>query len=263
MTIQDSIGAEYVGIYRTQGLAFASGALGATYKGTHKFGRNDAAGTGYEDVWTKGGIYTWPQTATVISVVSSSANDTATGVGLRSVTVEGLDGSFDEVSETLTLNGASTVTGTQLFQRINRAYGVSSGTYDGTTVSSHGTITFTHNGTATAEILNSTISLGQTEVARYTVPNGYDAYVNDVDINVDSAKTAQIVFFKRENADVTSAPFTPKRVVEMWDGISGPYQHKFAYPIKFPQKTDIWFSSKAGAVSTPVDVSFDIFLIPR
>jgi hypothetical protein len=49
-------------------------------------------------------------------IVSSSANDTAAGTGARTVTITTVDGSYNEVTQTVTLNGATAValTGTHL-----------------------------------------------------------------------------------------------------------------------------------------------------
>ena len=79
------------------------------------FGFNDAVGSSAETIWSVGGTYTFPSTATALTVVSSSANDDGNpvGTGARTVTIEGLDANYLPVSETVTMNGTTDVTTTQ------------------------------------------------------------------------------------------------------------------------------------------------------
>lgn len=69
--------------------------------------------------------------------------------------------------------------------------------------------------------------------------------------------------FARPNADITTAPFTAKQAIEIWEGLIGLYSHSFNAPQRFLGKTDIWFACKAAAKGTPMNVSFDVFLTPE
>lgn len=103
--------------------------------------------TTYESIWNAGGIYTgWDVTsAAVVTIVSDNVNDAAAGTGARTVLVEGLDGDYNEISETVTLDGTSIVTTSATFLRVWRVTvqtagsgeanaGVISGTIDGDSV---------------------------------------------------------------------------------------------------------------------------------
>ena len=84
----------------------------------HKFGANfdiDQA-TDPESVWSGGGLYPWSALATAQTIycLSTSASDTAV------LTLEGLDSSYHEISETVTLTGTSAVTTTNQFIRVFR-----------------------------------------------------------------------------------------------------------------------------------------------
>jgi len=258
--MQDSIGTEFVGIYRDMGLAIASEAIGG-HKYVHKFGRNDILAAAWADIWPTGGVFVWPQTSGVVSVVSSSANDTATGSGLRNVIVSGLLDGFTEASETITLDGANTVSGTTAFRRVHRMYAGDCGTYAGTTITGHGSITATHVGNSCISLHSNTVTYGQSQVARYTVPAGYTAYWLSMDITVDSTKSAQIAFWQRRNAGDTSAPFTSKRLVRSWDGLSGVFNLTHKIPQPFPEKTDLWFSGLGSAAASKATVEFDLILV--
>lgn len=263
MGITNTIGAHFVGEFMNQGMAFASGSIGPTYTCLNIFGCNASASSNWEDVWENGTTYTWPQQNGAVSIVSDSTADDQTSTGARTVIVEGLDGTFAQVSATLTITGLTTVTSSQLFRRINKIYVESFGAYDGTTISTHGNITATHLTKAAGKISTDTICYGKSNIARYTVPAGYAAYISQVDVNVDSTKQGgSVVMFARQNADDVTAPCTAKQIIERWDGVTGPYYHEFPAPLKFPAKTDIWFSCKASQAGTAIDVSFNVFLMP-
>lgn len=72
-------------------------------------GKNGAVTTTYETIWDNSNQYTFLNSALAQSIVSSSANDAAAGTGARTISISGLDGSFNVVTETITLNGATPV----------------------------------------------------------------------------------------------------------------------------------------------------------
>lgn len=69
----------------------------------------------------------YPTVATQLKITSTSALDTATSGGLRSVRVFGLDGNWDETSEVVNLAGLSPVLTTNAFTRAYRIAGMSAG----------------------------------------------------------------------------------------------------------------------------------------
>ena len=62
-----------------------------------KFGFNPDVDDSLETVWAEGGLYGYIETATVLKVSSSSANDTSAGTGARTVTLSGLDADYAEI----------------------------------------------------------------------------------------------------------------------------------------------------------------------
>lgn len=73
-------------------------------------GWNPAITTTFEAVWGESAAYV-PQTAALSSpyCASNSANDTSAGTGARTISVTGLDTSFARFTETVTMNGTSSV----------------------------------------------------------------------------------------------------------------------------------------------------------
>lgn len=75
-----------------------------------------------EDFIPWGGLYVFQNAAVAMEVISTSASDDGSpvGIGARTVTVYGLNGSFAEISETVTMNGTTAVPLVNTYRRINR-----------------------------------------------------------------------------------------------------------------------------------------------
>lgn len=225
----------------------------------NKFGYNPAVGTTQEDVWVGGGTYPWPTTALAVRVASGGdANDTAAGTGARTVTVVGLDANFEPREETINLAGASQSSDTtQTFIRIVRAFVASAGTYTGSNV---GTVTIEQTDGTTVAVINPT--LGQTQLALYTIPSGYIGYLVKSDISVEDNKRVDVVMYTRDNADQVTAPFTARRLkfqVFCNHQRSATTRHLYQ---AINEKTDIWWAAtNTQTGNAGVAVDFDIILV--
>jgi hypothetical protein len=108
-------------------LGVSSGDLSPSYKQVFKFGQNASVGNSIETIWLEGGLYVYPPSATTMTVSSSDVNDTSAGTGARTVLISGLDGSYNEISETITMNGQTPVTTSNSYLRVNRALVLTAG----------------------------------------------------------------------------------------------------------------------------------------
>lgn len=130
------------------------------------FGYSTAIGNNNQAIWegaTSGGTdYVFPVSAAQLSLVSSSASD---GSSLT-VQVNGLDANFDLLTETIALNGTTAVTTVNSYFRVNSLY-----VTNGTNV---GTIKATQGSSTVYAYINP--GVGQSQMAVYTVPNGYTFY---------------------------------------------------------------------------------------
>ena len=137
------------------------------FTGFRKFGMNDSvAGTStLQEVWPIGTPRTLPAAAAVCAVSSDDVNDDGSpaSTGALTLTIEGLDANYLEISETITLNGTTTVNTTKSFLRINRAYVATSGS----SKFNEGNITITIGGATQAYV---EAEEGQTHQCMYTVP---------------------------------------------------------------------------------------------
>ena len=234
------------------------------YRVIHKFGHNDAVGTSYVPV-TDDGLYQTPTTAQSLEAVSTDANDTSAGTGARSITVHGIDENWDEISETIVLNGTTAVALANTYLRVHRCYVATSGTYATQTAGSHaGTISVRNSGAGVewAKIGIDGFPLGQSEIGAFTVPKGFTAYIRTVHIHVDSGKTVDIVAFSRKDADLVTAPFGVMRTWGQYHGISGATNlHPEAPFSPFTEKTDVGFLARVATGTASVLIDFEIWII--
>lgn len=230
----------------------------------HKFGSRLLTTTPSVVAYT--GAYQTPTAATALEFVSDDVNDTSTGSGAREITVTGLDSNWEEVTQTVTTNGTTAVAlGTNLI-RLYRWYVSSSGSYAGSTAASHAgnlTIQVSGGGTVWSTIPNSPIPYGQSVIGAYTVPKGKAGYILSKNIFVDTTKTADIYFFKRENADDVTAPYSgTRRLVEREVGVQGGVTINFDVPKDgLTGPCDIGFIGSVSSGTADCSVEFEILLV--
>lgn len=93
----------------------------------NKFAYNTDVGTSAEVVAAFGGTLDTSVTASTVSIVSSSSADDAGSTGMTAIVVYGVDSSWDELIEVVTMDGTTPVTTTGSFVGINRIAGYSNG----------------------------------------------------------------------------------------------------------------------------------------
>lgn len=233
----------------------------AKVSSVHKFGANGSVGTVEEDIWTPGGIYPWPTAAETVRVkAGGDANDDAAGTGARKVMIEGLDSSFNAVSEEVTLAGASASSPTSAsFRRINRAYVTEVGTYTGTNA---GQIQI-ENTTSLAVLADIAASDGQTEMSMYTVPNNFMAYLVGQTVTISGTKDGDARFWQRPGANDVTVPFQAKRIVAKVDGLTGEFEEPFRAYVEFAAMTDLWWSGVVDATTTRIATTYDLILVDQ
>ena len=214
------------------------------YANVHKFGAVYTTSSAYDTVWSKGGAYAFPTGASVVTVVSGSDTDSDTAnTGAETITIQGLDGSYNEVEETLSLNGETDVTGNQQFLRVHRAF-IASG------VTNVGEIDIKHGSDVVCYI---SAGMGQTQVAYYTVPAGKTAYLKSFAATQNKNQENSVRMFQR--------PFGGVFRVASELNLYGSNMHTlFTIPVKFTEKTDIDVRSYTGSNCT-VSAMFDMLLV--
>lgn len=153
-------------------------------------------------------LYVFPSAPMQMQVVSSSANDTAAGAGVRSVEIQYLDGNYVEHSVTLELNGVTPVlTPASDMFRINKMQAAAVGANG----ISSGAITLSAIGGGTPY---SIIPIGRTfaRQAIYTVPEGYVFEIEQWQISSGStgAHFCQHTLVATSDDGVLTTVFHPK-----------------------------------------------------
>jgi len=223
----------------------------------HKFGRNvDVDTAADEDVWDGGGDYNWPTAAQTHNIVSDDTDDDGdpAGTGARTIRIYGLDSSYDEITEDVTLNGTTNVTTSNSYLRIHRMKVLTAGSQaenDGNI-----TATGTSDATITAQI---TAEMNQTLMAIYTVPNGYTAYMIGFYAAVEKsiAISADIYLLERPTGEV----FQVKHVTALKNDGQTRGQHLYPLPRVIQEKTDIKIRAGSSANDGDVTAGFDLLLI--
>ena len=166
------------------------------------------------------------------------------------------------------MNGTSASTAsTGSWIRVNEAVVQDTGTYvsDTITGTQEGDITvrISSAGATQLELLDS-VKYGHSQAVRYSVPLGKTAFVRRIEANVSGSKAADIFFWERKDADVVSAPFSPKIILLQFDEVIGEELIEFDAPLRLPEKTDFWMSGNrisGGAGNTAIDAEVEIIVI--
>ena len=167
------------------------------------FGYNPDVDTSEETVWPDGGTIPHPTSASVLKISSSSADDASAGTGARTVYIEGLDGNYAVVSETVTLNGQTAVNTTNSYLYVNSFYVVtvgSGGANAGNINAGTGTVT-----SGVPAVLYDIIATGYNNrtTGHYCVPAGYTGYMTNGLFSAGQASgtTAVTGFLKQHGPD--------------------------------------------------------------
>jgi len=217
-----------------------------------KFGENlDIDGT-METIWDGGGLYTYLTSAGVLTATSTDNDDDATGTGARTITVEGLDVNYNQVSETLTVGGSA---GSVEFFRVFRAFVASSGS-SGT---NEGTISISQGATTLAQIVTAgsptSTGFGQTFMAIYTVPAGYTGFIYQWDVS--TAKSDGNVFLvKRGHNDNGTW-----RTQDVMHTNVNDIERSYKFPLKIEEKSDIEVRALSASNNMKCAATFCILLV--
>jgi len=152
-------------------------------KGIYKFGFHPSVGSSEVTISDNGSDYDALTEASVIKVSSSNTNDTSDGTGARTVRLSGLDGDYNEVEETVTLNGQTAVNTTNSYLRIFRAKVLTAGTGEKNAGDIHMGTGAVSSGVPATSIAKISSNENQTLMAVWTVPAGFTGYLYQVDFS--------------------------------------------------------------------------------
>ncbi len=242
---------------------------GDIYKHTllDKFGYNADIATATETLWSLGGIYAWRTTATKVKISSSDAKDTATGVGARTVLIQGLDADYAEIEETLTMAGQTASSeSTNTYWRIHRAVVVTNGSeFDNAgTLYVHKTGATLTAGVSTLADTLTVISpgFGQTLQSFYTVPANKTLYITQLHVSAGAAALNTVTATVRTK-DATAAAnlwgWNTKAIRTF--GLGAAVDGILAVPIVVTEKYDIEMTALVNTGTAAVSGTFAGYLV--
>ena len=244
-------------LYDHTDLAIARGHT-AGYRALYKFGYNPDVNGTEETVWAQGGNYPWIDSAVTMFVSSSSVNDASGGTGANTIIIQGLDEDYNEIEETVVLNGQTQVATQLSYLRVYRAFV----TLAGSSGTSGGTIYIGSSG-ATGGVPNGTIyaNLGlgnQTQIAAYTVPAGYTLYLDDINFTAGISQAGKVATCSFVSRALGSNVFRTRFINVLQ---SNQLITKFEYPQPFTEKTDLECRVRTDSSNNAIGASFQGVLI--
>lgn len=203
------------------------------------YGYQTAVATSFIPVWENATDYTFPVAAMTMYLTGTDA-DTAR------ILISGLDASYTQISETLTLNGTTPVATTKEYFRINSMSVVSGTPAAAVTLTNSG-------GTVTYAKINS--GVGRTQAAIFTVPAGYTYFLSRIDINTSLNGNN---FATYQNKTISSSG-----VVQLTQQapFAINYHTQRVMPRPFTEKTDILLMAKVNSSTGAVSISQEGYLI--
>ena len=228
--------------------------LGHSIANIFAYGTTPATAGTFRTVWENMATtdYVFPTSATTMTLVSTVNTDTAT------ITITGLDASYNLLTENLVLNGTTGVTTVNSYFRINNiAVSVGSAT------NPSGVITLATGGVTYAQINTQvvngvTTSIGTSQMGIYTVPSGntfygyrYGAYSSF------NGNTANYTTYRA----LTNSSSGVQRVI-VQTPFNTSYEVQRHYPFPYAAGTDLRFQiASSAATSAVVSVNIGGILI--
>ena len=215
----------------------------------NKFGANPSLSTSeFVPVWDDGIVYTYLTSAKTLTINRTSENDKTGGTGALTVEIQGLDGSHNEITETVNMNGTTNVTTTNSFLRVNRMVVLTAGSLG----ENDGDIVIDDSGNKQAKINK---GLNQTLMAIYTVPANKTAFLKSKYWSIPCNNEIEARLVSREENEV----FQTKHLLHLQGGYTN---HVFGYPVKLEAKADIQLRAKSLSGSChSVSAGFDLILV--
>jgi hypothetical protein len=221
------------------------------------FGYNPDVDTTEESVWPDGGTVPHPTVASVLKISSSSVDDTAAGTGARTVCIEGLDGDYNMIGETVTLNGQTAVNTIKSYLYVNSFYVAtvgSGGANAGNINAGTGVVT-----AGVPAVLYDIIAAGYNNrtTGHYCVPAGYTGYMNEglFSSGQASGSTAVTGFLKQHGPD------NILRVGAVTTVNNSAALFTFQQPYTIPEKNCVGATAIGASSNNAVSSYFSIILI--
>jgi hypothetical protein len=206
------------------------------------YGYQPSVATSFIPVWENAGLYTYPVSAQQMNL-SSSNGDTAT------ITINGLDATYNMISESVVLTGTTPVTTVNSYLRINGMF-----VSVGSATNPAGVVTLKNiAGTVTYAQINA--GVGRTQAAIYTVPAGHTFFLSRIDIHTSLNGNDFCTYQNRTASSAGVVQLTQQAPFAI------NYHTQRVMPRPFLEKTDIQLMAKVQSGTGAVSISQEGYLI--
>jgi hypothetical protein len=218
----------------------------------NKFGYNNDIDIGTEVIASWGGTFNPLTSATTLTIVSTSANDTSGGTGCNSIVVYGIDADRNEVIEVVTLNGTTNVVTVSTWLGINRVamFLCGSGQINDGTIN----ITATTGGSQMAQM---PLNGGVTQQCIFHIPTNYNYLTEWLWINViNKGKDAELTVKMWVYSAVSNGKQEVFKVDIDTTVTNEPIQVNPSLPFPISEKTVIWLECTSNKNDVIVNARF-------
>lgn len=213
------------------------------------FWYNPDVGTSTETIWDAGGLYSYLQNASTLSISSTEDQDTDGGTGANKIIISWLDANYMEISEEITMDGQNVVTTEKSFLRIHEMRVLTA--WDDAkalwviTAKVWATIYWQINDWANKSLM-----------AMFTIPKWKVGFVLQGKSTADGTKTVEVSFFSRLFWSVFA-------LIHFFNLYGNNYWYKFEIPALVPEKTDLEVRWLAIQTTAKIWASFEILLVDK
>ena len=229
------------------------------HEGVIVFGYNPDVDTTEESIWPHDGEVPHPTVASVLKISSGSNNDDGdpAGTGARTVFIEGLDGDYNVVSETVILNGQTAVNTTNSYLYVNQFYVLTAGSGG-----ENAGIIYAGTGDVTAGVPDNIYDLiaagyNNRTTGHYCVPAGYTGYMvkGIITTGQASGSTGVTAYLKQHGPDGIL------RVGAVSTLNNGAVEYTFDPPYVIPEKNCVGATAIGQSNNNSASSFFNIVLI--
>ena len=199
------------------------------------FGWQASTTTSFIPLWENATAYTYPGSALTMTVTSASATDDG-----GTVTIIGLDASYNVITDTVTANNAVAPTTSIGFYRINDVI------FSKTSGANVGDITISNGGTTYAKILT---GVGRNQASIFTVPAGKSFYLYRIDAFSNDSTAAKPGLFRNYVQYNTGQIYVVARTTFLSN-----MNIQRRLPFKYNEKTDIQFQLRTATGTYEMNV---------
>jgi hypothetical protein len=223
----------------------------------HVFGYNPDVDTEEETVWPIDGLLGHPPSPTIMTISSTSANDTAAGTGARTVQILGVNGTGGLASEIVTLNGQTPVSTVNTYDAIERMTVLTVGSGEknaGLIYAGTGTVT-----SGVPAVPYSVIGTGENNstIGHWTCPAGFAGYITKGTFSVGPTSGNQFVLGRLKLRGADDIVRTAAKVTVQ----AGTAEFDFTYPVKISAGECITATAQGSGTNASVSSYFQIVQI--